>query len=120
MKAEVSTVRWADELPKAPFNNPFVQELMMSEEDVAAAMKPKVVQDRDFGWAICEIKAGKKVCRAGWNGKGMWLEYVNNKGQMFKDGKLLSYIMMKTAQGDFVPWLASQTDMLAEDWEYAK
>jgi hypothetical protein len=82
----------------------------------------------DFGGAIKALKAGKKVARQGWNGKNMFLYYVPaNKypyttavGQSIadSDGKVEygAYIAMKTAQGNVVPWLASQTDVLAEDW----
>ncbi len=56
-----------------------------------------------FGLAIEALKKGLRVARAGWNGKGMWLS--------------LSCITMKTATGEILMgWLASQTDMLAEDW----
>jgi hypothetical protein len=66
-----------------------------------------------FGDAIKALKAGKRVCRAGWNGKGMWLELqVPDAGSKMT----LPYIFMKTAQDDLVPWLASQSDMLADDW----
>jgi len=83
----------------------------------------------DFGKALEALKAGKKVARRGWNGKGMFLYYVPAnrytaltdaaKEIMGEDGKVEygAYIAMKTAQGNVVPWLASQTDMLAEDWE---
>jgi hypothetical protein len=83
----------------------------------------------DFGKAIASLKAGCKVARAGWNGKGMFLFLV--PGSTFKvnrapllgiypEGTEIQYhahIDMKTAQGYVVPWLASQSDMLAEDWE---
>lgn len=67
----------------------------------------------DFGNAIKALKAGAKVSREGWNGKGMWLmlQVPDPFSKM-----TLPYIYMKTAQGDLVPWLASQTDVLAEDW----
>ena len=66
-----------------------------------------------FGDAIHFLKRGRKVMRAGWNGKNMWLELqVPDKHSKMT----LPYIYMYTAQGDKVPWLASQTDMLAEDW----
>ncbi len=83
----------------------------------------------NFGKAIEELKAGQKVARHGWNGKGMFLYYVPaNKypsstpiGDSIadEDGKVEygAYIAMKTAQGNVVPWLASQTDVLSEDWE---
>jgi len=78
-----------------------------------------------FNNALLLLKAGAKVARAGWNGKGMHLiivEPYNDMGitdaQVSKvtEGTLLPWIGMKTADNKFVPWLASQTDMLAEDW----
>lgn len=82
----------------------------------------------DFGAAIIALKAGKKVARSGWNGKGMFLFLV--PGSTFKvnrppllgiyeEGVEINYcphIDMKTADDKVVPWLASQTDVLAEDW----
>lgn len=83
----------------------------------------------DFGNAIRALKDGKKVAREGWNGKGMFLFLV--PGSTFKvnrapllgvypEGTEINYhshIDMKTAQGYVLPWLASQADMLSEDWE---
>lgn len=75
----------------------------------------------DFGDAIAALKAGKRVARAGWNGKGMWLrlitQYQVGYDPHILGRKLLPWIGMKTADGGFVPWLASQADMLSEDWE---
>jgi hypothetical protein len=66
-----------------------------------------------FGEAIEKLKSGGKVARSGWNGKGMWLALqvpdANSKMS-------LPYIYMKTADNNLVPWLASQTDVLSEDW----
>lgn len=76
----------------------------------------------DFGDAIKALKNGQKVARAGWDGKGMWLTYVpafhyNPVGSVAPLGlEKLPWIGMKTADNKFVPWLASQTDILAEDW----
>lgn len=67
-----------------------------------------------FGAAIQELKAGSKVARKGWNGKGMWLA-LQVPDEFSKMS--LPYIYMSTVDGKLVPWLASQTDMLAEDWE---
>lgn len=67
----------------------------------------------NFGRAIDELKRGGKVCRDGWNGKGMWLA-LQVPDEHSKMG--LPYIYMRTVDGKLVPWLASQTDMLAEDW----
>lgn len=83
-----------------------------------------------FGGALLALKEGKLVARDGWNGKGMFLYYVpansypagrNLLGTMkglFPDDMVPygAYIAMKTAQNNVVPWLASQTDVLAEDW----
>lgn len=78
-----------------------------------------------FGQAIEALKNGKRVSRKGWNGKGMFLLYVPSEkwgiidkiGLGIPKGNLLSWIGIKTADNKFVPWLASQADMLAEDWE---
>ena len=66
-----------------------------------------------FSVALDELKYGERVHRHGWNGKGMWLE-IQRPDEHSK--MTLPYIFMSTAQGDLIPWLASQTDLLAEDW----
>lgn len=67
----------------------------------------------NFGDAVAALKSGQRVSREGWNGKSMWLELQRpDEGSKMT----LPYIFMKTAQGDLVPWLASQSDVLAEDW----
>lgn len=66
-----------------------------------------------FGKAIDALKAGGRVAQTGWNGRGMWLE-LQVPTTLSK--MTLPYIFMSTATGDLVPWLASQTDVLAEDW----
>lgn len=82
----------------------------------------------NFGDALKLLKEGERVARKGWNGKGMFLFLV--PGSVFKVSRppLLgiypagteityhSHVDMKTATGEIVPWLCSQTDMLAEDW----
>jgi hypothetical protein len=96
----------------------------------------------DFGEALRELKAGKRVARAGWNGKGMWLtlsqeqyhfsnEWLASDSPMGERAREVERstpgavervvvhrcIVMRAADGSLVPgWLASQTDMLAEDW----
>lgn len=66
-----------------------------------------------FGEAIEALKEGKFAARNGWNGKAMWLRLQEPDG----DSKMtLPYIYMSTADKEIVPWLASQTDILAEDW----
>ncbi len=67
-----------------------------------------------IGQAVKEMRDGKKVLRAGWNGKGMWLGLqVPDAGSKMS----LPYVYMSTADGKLVPWLCSQTDLLAADWE---
>ncbi len=87
----------------------------------------------NFGQAIESLKAGGMVCRAGWNGKGMylwllpaafvpveWCKEPHLKQLAEENGghlDCLGSIRMKTADGKVLTgWLASQTDMLAEDW----
>jgi hypothetical protein len=80
-----------------------------------------------FGHALMVLQDGKKVARSGWNGKGMFLYHVpaNSypaqteaaKGVFGDTVPYGAYIAMKTAQGNVVPWLASQTDVLANDWQ---
>lgn len=95
-------------------------------------------QETDFGGALLALKAGKRVARKGWNGKDMWLS-LSGVANIPRDipahsfwskhnaeyaaaqpgavAKVLPCITMKTATGEILMgWLASQTDMLAEDW----
>jgi hypothetical protein len=67
-----------------------------------------------IGAALKHLRAGGKVRRAGWNGKGMWLalQVPDEHSKMS-----LPYVYMKTADHKLVPWLCSQTDLLATDWE---
>lgn len=86
----------------------------------------------DFGQALHALRNGLRVCRAGWNGKGMFLflvpgsRFVVNRPPLlgiYPDGTEIEYhahIDMKTAQGYVIPWLASQADLLAMDWELAQ
>lgn len=96
------------------------------------------VSGMNFGLAIEALRQGKKVARTGWNGKNMWLRYIEPYAPhpetcpdadpcnpYFKamdnnaeaEGAMLPWIGMKTADNKFVPWLASQTDVLANDWQ---
>lgn len=78
----------------------------------------------DIGYAIRALKEGKRVTRPGWNGKGMWLMLVEGDDYSImpeqwlgrETDRFLPWIGMRTADRGFVPWLASQTDLLAEDW----
>lgn len=81
----------------------------------------------NFGQAIEAIKSGKRVAREGWNGKGMWIALADVPAVKLQRpasdhvgcnlNGIRSCIVMWDAQKMLVPgWLASQTDMLAEDW----
>lgn len=67
----------------------------------------------DFSEALGWLRCGYKVSRSGWNGKGMWIAIQKPDMQ---SKMTLPYIYMKTADNQLVPWLASQTDILATDW----
>lgn len=83
----------------------------------------------DFSDALRLIKAGKRVSRSGWNGKNMFLFLVPGSKFIVNREPLLSilgegtevdyhgHVDMRTATGQIVPWLCSQTDLLADDWE---
>lgn len=71
----------------------------------------------DFGFALEALKQGQKITRQSWNGKNMWLRLIIPETADIDMGyDYLPYIEIKTADNKLVPWLASQTDMLAEDW----
>ena len=82
-----------------------------------------------FSAALDLIKMGRLVQRAGWNGKNMFVFLVPgskfnvNRAPLlgiFDEGTEVDYhghVDMKTADGQIVPWLCSQTDLLAEDWQ---
>ena len=83
----------------------------------------------DFSTALIACKAGSKITRAGWNGTGMFVYLVPGSRfevnrppllGIYPEGTTIDYrphLDMKTADGSCVPWLASQTDLLAADWE---
>ena len=86
-----------------------------------------------FSTALEFLKKGARVQRVGWNGKDMWLSMTPGRivkvGDFWSDNnaafakssggkaEVAPYITMKTADDKIVPWLCSQTDMLAEDWQ---
>jgi hypothetical protein len=84
-----------------------------------------------FSHALFLCRQGKKIARAGWNGKDMYVVYQKaypegipiNKNTAEATGlpegtliRFLPYLMMRTVDGSFVPWLISQTDALSDDW----
>ena len=130
-----------DNLP----TNTAQEEFLQSEKSVLGGSVLPIVQDEDeesqarehgavdFGDAVAALKEGLRVARAGWNGKGMFLSLVKGRdtdyhvnSEVFGTGNdgnsqdqlpVLDAIYMKTADNKLVPWLASQTDVLAEDWQ---
>ena len=82
----------------------------------------------DFSAALAALKRGARVARVGWNGRGMFLYLVPGSTFHVSRPPLLGiyprgtevkynpHVDMRTAQGTCVPWLCSQTDMLADDW----
>ena len=86
------------------------------------------IDGHTFSDALEALKSGLKIARSGWNGKGMFLYLVPANSYPAQTGAAKAYwgddalvpygayIAMKTAQENVVPWLASQTDVLAEDW----
>jgi hypothetical protein len=90
-----------------------------------------MVPHMDIGEAVKALKDGKHVSREGWNGQGMWLAYqlgypqgvaVNAQSALalgVTEGtvcRFRPYVTLCAADGSFVPWVASQSDLLAEDW----
>lgn len=103
-------------------------------EQVWEAMngRPYQPERMTFGEAIAHMKRGKKCARAGWNGKGMWVAYlppVTYEAKMVnarvkaligpdEDLRCNAYFVMWTADKRWqIGWLASQSDMDAEDWQ---
>lgn len=86
-----------------------------------------------FSQALEHLKNGVKMERIGWNGKGMYLFIIGTNSLEFGLGRggwtytngvndnypLRPFIAMKTADDQIVPWVASQSDLLAEDWQTA-
>ncbi len=84
----------------------------------------KATDNLSFSEALRALKAGQRVCRSGWNGKGMWLALIKDWALVGYEvplvGNIAPFVAMKTADDKFVPWLCSPTDMLAEDWMIVK
>jgi len=88
-----------------------------------------VTETYEFGQVLAALRAGRRAARRGWNGKGMFVylvpgsQFVVNRPPLlgiYPEGTQITYlphIDMRTADGSCVPWLASQTDILAMDWE---
>ena len=66
-----------------------------------------------FGDAIRFLKSGAAVSRIGWNGANQWIKLqVPDENSKMRS----PYIYISPVNGQLVPWLASQTDLLSEDW----
>lgn len=84
------------------------------------------MEKRDFGYALTELRCGEKLRRRGWNGSGIFiaLQMPDENSFMTKPYIYIDTTGLQTNNLDApkcrVPWLASQTDMLAEDWEVIK
>ena len=80
----------------------------------------------NFGKAIDLLKKGKKVSRKGWNGKNQYIELTSNISYKNADGEIINInhktignkaIAFVGTSGIQIGWLASQSDMLSDDWE---
>jgi uncharacterized protein DUF2829 len=69
----------------------------------------------DFGGALHSLREGKRVTRDGWNGEGMYiqLQTPDEHSKMRRP-----YVYMSPVDGNFVPWVASHSDLLALDWRF--
>lgn len=96
---------------------------MSQPEPEVSPVVPEKKTTMNFGQAIEEAKRGKKIARRGWNGKGIFVELQrpDEHSKMTRPYLYIDTTGLVTdnpeAPKDRVPWLASQTDMLAEDWE---
>ena len=99
--------------------------VLASIGDINTSTAVDTVPGLSFGAAIEALERGERVIRAGWNGKNMWLILIEadqcelKAWKYFNATEQLPFIAMKTADNKIVPWLASQTDMLAKDWVIA-
>jgi hypothetical protein len=124
-EADNSEVAPGEALPGYRVKNPDGMVTWWPKEDFEQAFRP--ADGMSFGMAIEAAKKGMRIARKGWNGKGMWVflaesEELNTAADLSSlendDGiEVGAFFVMKTAQGGLQPgWLASQADMLAEDW----
>lgn len=99
--------------------NELVRKHFYLEEEQENQNEP--VGSFDFGEAIRRLKNGSRMARSGWNGKGMFVTFCPAGGEDYtlSDGMKVTrrdYLYMKAADDTVVPWVASQTDILACDW----
>lgn len=87
------------------------------------------MEEHGIGWAVKQMQNGSRVMRGGWNGKDMFLflvpgsHFTVNRAPLlgiYPEGTEIDYcphVDMRTADGKIVPWLCSQSDLLAMDWQ---
>lgn len=98
----------------------FLEDMEAFYDSIKKGLEVRVGSSQSFSVALQELKKGKKARRKGWNGKGMWIE-LQRPDEHSK--MTLPYLYLNYPKGDKyhdgcrVPWLASQTDLLEEDWE---
>lgn len=114
------------EYPDSLSNHPdFRGYISWSPKAVFEASYNSYTEGCTFGQAIELLKAGHRMARKGWNGKGMYIEYVDaqdwNSSSLERPGfadelKPRPWLGIKTVDDQFMPWIPSQSDVLAEDW----
>lgn len=98
----------------------FLEDMEIFYDSLKKTLEFRIGDSQSFSVALQELKKGKKARRTGWNGKGMWIE-LQRPDEHSKMS--LPYLYLNYPKGDKyhngcrVPWLASQTDLLEEDWE---
>ena len=99
------------------------EHLKVQCEKMAAILREKMREEGDFSWALKMLKEGRKLRRKGWHGKGIWVA-LQRPDEHSKMTLPYLYIVTDALESDneaavrgTAPWLASQTDLLAEDWE---
>lgn len=113
------------EYPDSKSNHPqFRGYISWSPKAAFEAAYRDVEKGCTFGHAVELLKSGFKLARKGWNGKGMYISYVDpkewNSSELERpwdeDLKPRPWIGIKTVDNEYMPWVPSQSDVLAEDW----
>lgn len=113
------------EYPDSKSNHPqFRGYISWSPKAAFEAAYRDVEKGCTFGHAVELLKSGFKLARKGWNGKGMYISYVDPKewnsseleSPWDEDLKPRPWIGIKTVDNEYMPWVPSQSDVLAEDW----
>ncbi len=93
-------------------------ERMSTAQAMKAFEKEEVLFETDFGEALKHLKNGGKAARHRWAENGMWIRLVEPEGTSDFDYGMVNspYLELKTMAETLIPWVASQEDLLAEDW----